>query len=200
MKKRNREKTEEKIIAAVGTVLAESGFHKLGINAVARAAGVDKVLIYRYFGGLEGLLRVYGEKGDFWPTDEELLGGEPGELRKMKASDALGTALINFLEALRKRPLTLEILAWESVEQNQLADLLSNMREDQGERLLTVFNEMFPETSIDTPAFVTLMTTAITYLILRSRHVDAYNTIPLNNDDGWQRLKAMIKYICDRCL
>ncbi len=44
---RNRGLTASKIIDAVGHVLARDGFTKIGINAIAREAGVDKVLIYR---------------------------------------------------------------------------------------------------------------------------------------------------------
>ncbi|MUM78904.1 TetR family transcriptional regulator [Pseudodesulfovibrio sp. F-1] len=71
---RNREITQQKLIGAVGKVLAESGFRHLGINQVAREAGVDKKLIYRYFGGLPGLLAAYGDTAHFWPSAEELLG------------------------------------------------------------------------------------------------------------------------------
>ena len=54
--KKGRLQTEQKILQALGQVLLEQGFPAVGINAVARQAGCDKVLIYRYFNGLEGLL------------------------------------------------------------------------------------------------------------------------------------------------
>lgn len=60
---RDRAATEERILAAVGQVLARDGFAAGGVNAVAREAGVDKVLICRYFGGLPGLLRAWGASG-----------------------------------------------------------------------------------------------------------------------------------------
>lgn len=44
---RNRPHTESRIIRSVGTVLEDDGFEKVGINLIARTAGVDKVLIYR---------------------------------------------------------------------------------------------------------------------------------------------------------
>ena len=69
---RDRAHTEEKILAALGAILAEpGGSRRIGVNAVATRAGVDKVLIYRYFGGLEGLLAAFAEKTDLWPTVEE---------------------------------------------------------------------------------------------------------------------------------
>lgn len=38
---RDRAATEERILAALGLVLARDGFATIGVNAVAREAGVD---------------------------------------------------------------------------------------------------------------------------------------------------------------
>ena len=51
VKRRNRQMTMERILRAMGDTMAERGTEKAGINAVAERAGVNKVLIYRYFGG-----------------------------------------------------------------------------------------------------------------------------------------------------
>jgi len=50
-------------------VLARDGLVAVGINAIAKQAAVDKVLIYRYFGGLPELLRTWGASGRFWPRE-----------------------------------------------------------------------------------------------------------------------------------
>ncbi|RYF68569.1 MAG: TetR/AcrR family transcriptional regulator, partial [Cytophagaceae bacterium] len=57
--------TMERILRAMGDVMAEKGTKKAGINAVAEKAGVNKVLIYRYFGGWNGLLEAYVQRGFF---------------------------------------------------------------------------------------------------------------------------------------
>jgi hypothetical protein len=91
--------TEERILAAVGEVLARDGFGALGVNAIAREAGVDKVLIYRYFGGLPELLRLWGASGRFWPTVQRAAGrGPPG-----RAGAAAGRALRLVLRPLHRR-------------------------------------------------------------------------------------------------
>ena len=38
---RDKAETKARILAAVGKLLAESGFKSLGVNAIAREAGVD---------------------------------------------------------------------------------------------------------------------------------------------------------------
>jgi AcrR family transcriptional regulator len=64
------------LLSAVCSLLARKGFKAIGVNSVAREAGVDKVLIYRYFSGLPGLISAYGKEGDFWPLPLELAGGD----------------------------------------------------------------------------------------------------------------------------
>ena len=43
---RNKEKTKQKLINAVGKLLRKEGFHAIKINRIAETAGVGKQLIY----------------------------------------------------------------------------------------------------------------------------------------------------------
>ena len=56
--------TEKRLLEAVSKVIEEEGFTKIGINRIARQAQCDKVLIYRYFGGLDGLLVAWAKQYD----------------------------------------------------------------------------------------------------------------------------------------
>ncbi len=47
----------------------------MGVNALAREAGFDKVLIYRYFGDLDGVYRAFAAQSDFWWTLGEMQSG-----------------------------------------------------------------------------------------------------------------------------
>ena len=133
---RDRAATEDRILEAVGAVLARDGFSALGVNAIAKQAGVDKVLIYRYFGGLPELLRAWGESGRFWPSVDELLRREPGLLGK-PAAERYTRFFEHFIDELRARPLTLEILAAEVNDRNELTAILETERELWGCLLYT---------------------------------------------------------------
>lgn len=63
---RDRDATEQRMLKAVGEMIRRDGFEKLGVNAVAAHCGVSKILIYRYFGSLDGLLAAYIRQHDFW--------------------------------------------------------------------------------------------------------------------------------------
>ncbi|MBE9463848.1 TetR/AcrR family transcriptional regulator [Dyadobacter subterraneus] len=45
---RDRQRTEQKIIVAVGEIIKKHGVDQIGINAITKTAGVNKVLIYRH--------------------------------------------------------------------------------------------------------------------------------------------------------
>lgn len=102
---RDCEATQLRILAAVGVVLARDGFAALGVNAVAGEAGVDEVLIYRYFGGLPELLREWGASGRFWPRVGGLLGERPKAFLALPAPERYARFFEHFVDALRKTAL-----------------------------------------------------------------------------------------------
>ncbi|MDP9051482.1 MAG: TetR/AcrR family transcriptional regulator [Acidobacteriota bacterium] len=190
---KNKERTRSAILAAVGSLLAREGFRNLGINAVAREAAVDKVLIYRYFGGMEDLLKAYAAEGDFWPSSEELmLAIQKAEPRT--DAELAGALLIEFGRALRRRPVTQEILRWELLERNELTDTLARYREEEGMKLLKLLSRNGAD-DLDLAAIGSLLAAGQTYLILRSRTVDVYNGLKLDDEQGWERLEDAIRKI-----
>lgn len=197
---RDRLATRESIIKAVGTLLARDGFMALGINAVAKEAGIDKVLIYRYFGGMPELLRAFGESEEFWPSASEMLGNDIEALMSMSLTESVTLVLINFTRALRRRPVTLEIMAWEMVEQNELTGILRNVREDMAIRIFGEFGAKLAVTDADAAAITTLLSAAVSYLLLRSRDTEVYNTVNIRSDKGWERIENAIAMICRQCL
>ena len=64
------------LIKAVDELIEENGFEGLGINAVAAKAGVSKMLIYRYFNSLDGLIAAYIQQHDYWINFDEQLPDE----------------------------------------------------------------------------------------------------------------------------
>jgi len=188
---RNSQQTRKNIISAVGKLLSRSGFRNLGINAIAREAGVDKVLIYRYFGGIPDLLRAYAKEGDFWPTADELLAGFGGKLPPDK-SQLAAKLLIEFGRALRRRPITQEIMRWELLERNELTDALAHYREEQGMKLIRLVRGA---RGLDLQALGSLLSAGQTYLVLRAKTAKVYNGLELSGDGDWKRIEKSIAHI-----
>lgn len=199
---KNREETEAKLIQAIAEVLAEKGFGKLGVNAVARQAGVDKVLIYRYFDDLNGLMKAYAKSSDFWPSATELL-GEGDELERLSAmpfADGFSEVFRRYAKAIRSRPLTLEILAWETIERNALTIAMEDVRESMGLELMAFLETMNPPNA-DWQAITNIISGGIHYLAIRSRKVAGFTGITtftgmnIADDTGWDRLIDSIQFL-----
>ncbi len=184
--------TEAELVRAVGELLTEGGVAAVGINAIAERAQVDKVLIYRYFGDLDGLLERYGESGDFWPTLDEVLGPDRDALR-LELPEMARTILGRYAHALRSRPITLELLAWECVERSPLTRALEAARERWSDAL---FAEVRATGAPLTPPVLTtlaMMSAAINYLAVRGREIAVFSGLPVGSDAGWHAIDDAIE-------
>jgi AcrR family transcriptional regulator len=170
------------------------------VNAVADEAGVDKVLIYRYFGGLDDLLKAYGKSGDFWPSIAEVIGEDPSDLMQHPLPERWSIGLTRYADALRRRPVTKEILAWEQIEQNELIQVLREAREEWFGELMAHFPDDPDATDADLVATVLIIVGAIHYFVVLGRLQDDFSGIAIGADEGWEVIGNVIATIFERTL
>lgn len=197
---RDRDATRLRLIAAVGALLAREGFGALGVNSVAREAGVDKVLIYRYFGGMDDLLRAFGQSGDFWPSIKEVLGDDPTQLMRLPLAERWAVGLSRYGQALRRRPVTKEILAWEQIEQNELIGILQHVREQWFAELLTHYPDDPDSTDAELVGTILVVVGAIHYFVIRSRLQSDFSGVVIDTQAGWEHIDQVIATILERTL
>lgn len=137
---RDKNKTKDKILQGAISLLTRSGFRDFGINSVAKEVGHDKVLIYRYFGDINGLLNAVAGKIEFFP-EVDLFRETWNPKEKDKAS-TLAAYLHGYIHEIFNRPLTLQILNWETVEENPLVINCKIARDHFEETLL---HDLYPE-------------------------------------------------------
>jgi AcrR family transcriptional regulator len=189
---KDREATKRRLIEAVGRVLAKQGFRAVGVNTVAREAGVDKVLIYRYFDGLPGLVAAFARKADFWPSADELCGGDRQAFAALPFADRMSLAARNYLRGLRARPLAREILAWRFKEKNELTDALDTVRAEAGLAVLALADDGLERPDVDLPALRVLLGAAINHLAVREGREPTFASLPLDDPATWERVEAML--------
>jgi AcrR family transcriptional regulator len=182
---RSRANTEEKILVAYHTLVARSGFHNVGINAVAAEAGVDKVLIYRYFGGLEGLARTFAQSGEGWPSIEQLLGTNMLGAADLPADDLARRFLSNLIHELRARPVAQEILRAELFDQNELTQTLAAARE----RTLGALQLLEDAGHENAYIISNVLVAGIIHLLLLSKTRRSFGDLDLTKDETWQRIE-----------
>jgi AcrR family transcriptional regulator len=193
---RDSDAMRERILDAIGRMIVRDGLASVGINALAREAGCDKVLIYRYFDDLEGAYRAFADRSDFWWTLEDLTDGiDPA---KHSATDAIKLLLRRSADAIRARPMTLAVLAAEPVERTPLVVALESVRERRALELGRWMGERFTlPRRVDVAAVTLLLGVALNYLAVRARKIRVMSGVAIKTDKDWERLFAAVDTIVD---
>lgn len=196
---RNKEKTKERLIDAVGYILINEGYNKLGVNNIARKALVDKKLIYRYFGSLDELIASYFRKRDFWTKLNENV-FENIELKFDDYGKNLSANfLINLLDSLKNLEETRKIILWEISEKNN--DHLKNLsfeREMLGKDLFLKTDSWFEKSKIDLRACYAILLGGVYYLSLHSKATGGeFCEIDISKNDGENRIKKALSDIME---
>jgi AcrR family transcriptional regulator len=181
-------------LAALGRLLARKGSGGLGINAISREAKVDKVLIYRYFGGIDQLYRAFALEGNTFPSLEEVAEGRLHEFPDLPPAELAKVIILGFGRAIRRRPITKEMMRWELQERNALTDALANEREHQSRQWLALAPDL---QGADLPAVASILVAGQVFLTLRSKTADTYNDIDLHSESGWKRIEDAVALLSD---
>ena len=191
---RDRETTERRLLDTIGQMINESGFENIGINAVANQSGVSKILIYRYFGSVEGLMAAYIRQHDFWINF-------PQELPDRNQLQAfLKNMFKEQIEQLRSNPTLKRLYRWELSSDNEMIVKLREQREKAGMQRLAKISELTGYPQEELAPLATLLTASITYLVMLEEFCPVYNGIPLNNDTGWRQIIQGIDTLIDKLL
>ena len=189
---RDREATERRLLDTIGKMIAEDGFEKIGINAIATQSNVSKILIYRYFGSVEGLMAAYIKQYDFWlnfpleyPNREEL----PLFVKRMFQGQ---------IEQLRNNPTLKRLYRWELSCNNDMIVKLREQREKVGVNLVKRVSELTGHPQNEIAVMASLLTASITYLVMLEDFCPIYNGIPLNENSGWEQINEGIELFINK--
>ena len=186
-KVRNRAGTERAIFLAARTLLAEEGFQGFGINAVARRAGCDKQLIYRYYGGLDGLIEAIGADLGTWVKDR--IPEDTGGMFLLTYGDLMEKLSIYFMEALRDDPLVCKIVAWEVSQNTPHVRKLSEARTKAlGKWLERMRGSLTPPKGVDTTTTNALLFAAIQHLVISAAVSGQFAGVPLKTEKDWDKV------------
>jgi AcrR family transcriptional regulator len=194
-KSRDRARTEAAILAAARDQLAEGGFQGFGVNTVARRAGCDKQLIYRYFGGLEGLVDAIGLELATW-VDDSL--SPDTRLPPQTYRDLMERLILAFLDAFRANQLVQKITAWEVAEPSPLAARLAQARAVAlGAWMARQRAGLEPPPGVDAPAVNALLIAAVQHLVLSATTTGGFAGVSLQTEAEWGRIRTAILHIID---
>lgn len=200
--KRDRKTTEGLILEAFEAVLLREGVEGLGVNVVAQQAGVNKVLIYRYFGGLAGLAQHWVANSTFWPTPVELIGNDPEAFEKLSVRMRIRTVLCNYVDAIRARPQTVEMLAAELMAPSEVTRAFADALVRPGRGVADFIKLETADRDLHDQVWnlIFMVNGLASYLAIRERNNPTYLGMDLNDDDSWQYLRDTVAEITDKYL
>ena len=179
--KKDRAATETRIYNAFLSVLKEKGPQGVGINAIAKEAGVSKELIYRYFGGLKGLLLKYAQNGDFFKTILDIEKSDDVSLKDLDKFTLQAT------KELRENVLSQEILRWQLIENSEDTKELFKYTNTQISKAFPIQDE---QSSLGPT--LNLMIGGYIYLTLLSKFNTYFIDTDLSNPATWNQFDETI--------
>ncbi|MCT2560371.1 TetR/AcrR family transcriptional regulator [Chryseobacterium herbae] len=193
---RDKEKTKQKLLAAVGKILRVKGYSGLKVSKIAAVAGFDKKLIYEYFGSTDKLIDEYIKSQDYWtkfsPNIEE-------EVNIGKGKEVLTQGILAQFESLKKNKELQKIILWELSESKPILKNILKQREEVGANLFeNVTDPYFGEDATRLRAMLALVVAGVYYLNL----FPAYNGtefcgIDMRTDEGRSEVEKVIVEIID---
>lgn len=188
---KSREQTESKILEAVASIVESDGFEKLGINTIALKANVSKMLIYRYFGGLEELVARFIVQKDYWANTATLI------LNPHSVGDSIKSMFRNQIEQLRNDVTLRRLCRWELSCHNASIDRLRDKREENGCNLIKVVSRLTGCSNSEVASLASILSASISYLTLIEDQCPTYNGIALQTDKGWEQIAQGVDMIVD---
>jgi AcrR family transcriptional regulator len=202
---RDRFATRAAIIESAAEIIAAKGIGALRVNALADAASCDKVLIYRYFGGLDGVLRALGAERMLWPAVQLEDGDGDGNA---SLADALCAMLLEEWAALAGGALMLGASSAELIGPNPLGIATARQRaEHHASQISTLRERHRVPPYVDLAALLEILSAALTIFALRAAQAkpgaDGAASPPAfdpNTPAGWRRVEKTLNALAKALL
>lgn len=194
---KNKELTKRKLIDAVGEIFRKEGHAGLGVNKVAKEAGVTKKLIYDYFErDFNNLVEAYILETDYWMAFadkvQEMIGEKSYSENQKLITDILQNQFRYFFLDKQMQKLIL----WEVSTDSPLMRSIHKARESMGQKLFEMTDQHFANTGVNFRAVAALLVGGIYYTILHSRfNGGIFSDIDISTESGREEMLKAIGMI-----
>lgn len=195
-KLRDKVRTKNKMVQAVGKVLLKKGYTGLNATSVAKEAGVDKSLVWTYFGNLDNLVEEYIAQRDFWKYKaKDSIETLTTETKVINDDDMADLLQFQF-KALLEDEILQRLMLWGISEKKQFLRKASDDRELIGEEIFKNMDSKFKNSNVDVRGIFAIVVAGIYYLVLHAKtNGSLFCGIDLNTADGEERIKESISQI-----
>ncbi|WP_159476435.1 TetR/AcrR family transcriptional regulator [Chryseobacterium sp. 18068] len=193
---RDKERTKQKLLNAVGKILKTEGYLGLKVSKISAVAGFDKKLIYTYFGSTDKLIDEYIRSQDYWrKIDEKQIDSNFSASGKTPAE----IALLSQFEGLKTNKELQKIIIWQISEKRSVLRNLFEQREKVFQGLKSSAKELdFSQQSEEFKTTLAILLAGIHYLNLCTVHNSTtFCGINLKSKEGRMKIEKAILDIAD---
>ncbi|WP_448137742.1 TetR/AcrR family transcriptional regulator [Sphingobacterium siyangense] len=196
---RDKERTKARMIAAVGKVIQKKGYHALNGPNIALECGLNKALIWNYFGGLDQLVEAYLTQKDFWQIGDkgvlEQMITNPGSISVSLIEELLNSQFNTFLKDKTKQ----KVIHWGLGEKTKALKNIADRRELLGEELFKHVDSKFENSENDLRATLAILVSSIYYLSLQAKSTGStFCGIDVNTEAGKERIQKTMHKILEQ--
>lgn len=191
-----KEETKEKLIKAVGSVLQSEGHSGLKLTKIAAKAGVDKALIYRYFGDLDNLIEIFLLRDDYWAGTARNVNDAVADLKSIDLQDLINFYLEKQYDTVSNNKVLQKTMLWSISEKNPLMAKMIANREETGSALFKLVDDALGNSEVNFRAISAINVAATYYLAMHSANNEGtFCEIEIHTDKGKEEIKKAIRLI-----
>ncbi|QIL37906.1 TetR/AcrR family transcriptional regulator [Pedobacter sp. HDW13] len=191
---RNKERTKNKLLDAVGQIIRKEGYTGLKLKKIVDLAGVDRKILYTYFGSIENLVETYIRQRDYYMGFADQAKKLVKEHEGKNGKELVQKLLVEQLEHFSIDEDMQQILIWHISEGNPILSGISEERERIGSIFLRLLDRHFEHSNVDVRARLALIISGIYFLVLYAKKTKGlFCEIDLNTTDGIERIKRAIQ-------
>lgn len=196
---RDKERTKARMIAAVGKVIQKKGYHALNGPNIALECGLNKALIWNYFGGLDQLVEAYLTQKDFWQIGDkgilEQMVTNPSSISISLIEELLKSQFDTFLKDKTKQ----KVIHWGLGEKTKALKNIADRREMLGEELFKHVDSKFENSENDLRATLAILVSSIYYISLQAKSTGStFCGIDVNTEAGKERIQKTMRKILEQ--
>lgn len=194
----DKEKSKQRLVEAVGTIIKSKGYTGLNPTNISKAAGLDRRLITLYFGTIDNLIETYVKGKDYWlaasGNTAEMIKNNTGE----NTRPILESLLQNQLEYFFKEEEMQKIVLWQISQSTRLMKEVCDQRELLSKNFFALSDIELSGRNLDLRAVSALLVAGVYYLVLHAKSTDSlFCEIDINSPEGMQRIKEAISLILE---
>jgi AcrR family transcriptional regulator len=189
---RNRAATTQRIVDALEQILSADGLEGVGVGTIAEKANVSKVLIYRYFGGIEGLLEYYVRLGRLVPHFTPALQEQIQPVHPQDLATVWSTQTLKLFRKFRASRPARQCIKATVKENDPRAETISKNLDSEFTRLVQQLAFVKGGDHLATSAVIL---GALSYLTIQAQNNRTMIGIDLRSEEGWQRVEDAVKLI-----